>query len=909
MMYGTFFVSMVSLILLLLGNNFILQKNKELLFTPILSFRLKDFSNTFKLVRNRYFSCILLFLRFMSCIKHSKAQENSLDYGYSLSVGGSDNDYCDSIATFDDGSSVITGYYRSETIIFGKHTLSNTGRFDIFVAKIDNIGNWIWAKSADGTGNDISKSITSNNDGSSVITGYYRSDSLKFGNIDTLRNTMPSDEYDDPDDLEDDIFVAKIDKNGQWLWATSVGGVDEDQSNSIASFNDGSCIITGTSGPKSMFGNIILSDTRTAFIAKIANNGTWLWAKSIAGTNSDTGYTNSDTGYSIYTNSIATFNDYSSVVTGHYSKSYIQIQFGTIVLDNLNVTTNANVMDRRGQDYDIFIAKMDNNGTWLWAKSVGNIGVVYSSSISTFNDGASIITGYFECNSLTFGATTLQNFKINNNTKLKSDIFVAKIDNNGTWLWAKSVGGNNNDRGYSISTLSDDSSILTGYYKSTDITFGNLPSIKTIKSKEWGNSDMFIAKIDKHGTWLWVKHAGGNNSESGSSIATFGEESCIVVGYFGSSALTFGSIKLQKATDECIINYDDDDADDGHEDEDDDAADANDGPEYDVYGPEYDGDDDADDGLTDDDQVVNAKSCGGNDFFVTSVALIEPSSVTDESVKVKVEQRFEATNPADFAQFMSESESAELDISSLSQTEPNKITISESFSIILIEIVTDALGIATTNMKITDASLIFVPTVRRRKLLIIKNNDKNHRSLETEGEGTWELKIDYEVILYASDSDSTSEALQIIQNEASGDALETKIKEKADADPNITIDMSNINSKEAVITVNSGSSSSTDDSYSTTFIVILSVSISVVIIVIISIGTYHVIISDETLPGHEPRLAQVVPMDSIGRVGSLVELLKEIEVNQSRPYGNQLVKSVRSGGLADVMRHEKHGEC
>ena len=214
-----------------------------------------------------------------------------------------------------------------------------------------------------------------------------------------------------------------------------------------------------------------------------------------------------------------------------------------------------------------------------------------------------------------------------------------------------------------------------------------------------------------------------------------------------------------------------------------------------------------------------------------------------------------------------------------------------------------------TNMKITDASLIFVPTVRRRKLLIIKNNDKYHRSLETEGEGTWELKIDYEVILNASDSDSTSEALQIIQNEASGDALETKIEEKADADPNITIDMSNINSKEAVITVNSGSSSSTDDSYSTTFIVILSVSISVVIIVIISVGTYHVIISDETLPGHEPRLAQVVPMDSIGRVGSLVELLKEIEVNQSRPYGNQLVKSVRSGGLADVMRHEKHGEC
>ena len=110
--------------------------------------------------------------------------------------------------------------------------------------------------------------------------------------------------------------------------------------------------------------------------------------------------------------------------------------------------------------------------------------------------------------------------------------------------------------------------------------------------------------------------------------------------------------------------------------------------------------------------------------------------------------------------------------------------------------------------------------------------------------------------------------------------------------------MSNIESQDAVITVNPVESSSTDDSYSTTFIVILSVSISVVSIILI--GTYHVITPDKTLSGHNPRLTQVVPMYSIGRVGSLVELLKEIEVSQSRPYGNQLVNSVRSGGSSET---------
>ena len=77
------------------------------------------------------------------------------------------------------------------------------------------------------------------------------------------------------------------------------------------------------------------------------------------------------------------------------------------------------------------------------------------------------------------------------------DIFIAKISSNGTWIWAEGVGGSSDDIGYSVASFDDGSSVITGYYDSSSLSFGShLPSLQNNGN---GNADIFIAKISSNG--------------------------------------------------------------------------------------------------------------------------------------------------------------------------------------------------------------------------------------------------------------------------------------------------------------------------------------------------------------------------------------------------------------------------
>jgi hypothetical protein len=73
-----------------------------------------------------------------------------------------------------DGSAIVTGYFRG-TVAFGTSSLtSNTGRDDIFVAKIAASGAWGWATSAGGTtSSDEGNAVSAMPDGSTIVAGYF----------------------------------------------------------------------------------------------------------------------------------------------------------------------------------------------------------------------------------------------------------------------------------------------------------------------------------------------------------------------------------------------------------------------------------------------------------------------------------------------------------------------------------------------------------------------------------------------------------------------------------------------------------------------------------------------------------------------------------------------------------------
>jgi hypothetical protein len=196
------------------------------------------------------------------------------------------------------------------------------------------------------------------------------------------------------------------------------------------------------------------------------------------------------------------------------------------------ITFGATTLNNFGQS-DIFVTKYTSDGTLIWTKSAGGNGMDICKSVSTDPSGNVYITGSFS-STFTIGSTTLTSAG-------SSDAFLVKYDPNGTFLWAKSAGGTFTDYGQSISTDSSGNLYVTGNFESPTITFGS-----TTLSNE-GREDIFIVKYSPDGAVLWAKAAAGNEYDKANGISTDVNGSVYVVGRFNSTTITFGTTNLINA--------------------------------------------------------------------------------------------------------------------------------------------------------------------------------------------------------------------------------------------------------------------------------------------------------------------------------------------------------------------------
>lgn len=185
---------------------------------------------------------------------------------------------------------------------------------------------WEWAKGGGSYSIDYGYDVAIDKNGNSYITGKFHGRAL-FGNITLISNgTIESW----------DIFVAKLDTNGEWQWAVSAGGPKTDQGNGIAVDDEGNVYITGVFYDVALFGDTILASLGylDVFVAKLDTNGDWQWAISAGGADWDEGYDISiDSNGYIYT-------------TGYFDAS---ATFGTTTLYSEGY-------------YDVFIAKLSHAG-------------------------------------------------------------------------------------------------------------------------------------------------------------------------------------------------------------------------------------------------------------------------------------------------------------------------------------------------------------------------------------------------------------------------------------------------------------------------------------------------------------------------------------------------------------------
>jgi hypothetical protein len=408
--------------------------------------------------------------------------------------------------------------------------------------------NFSFVKSIGGTGNEYGYATTVDASGNIFTAGMFS------GTVDfdpgPGTTSLTSVEYGDG-------CIIKMDASGNFLWVYQIGGLGNENINSITTDANGDVYVTGQTGANILiyklsasgallwsmvFGstggsdegrgievddignvfvvgdfmgtvdfdqgagvaNLISAGSSDVFIAKYDASGNYIWAKRIGGTDQDFGKSIAlDANFNVYT-------------TGYWSWA-ADFDPGVGVY---NMTTG-------GSDSDSFISKLDASGNFVYAKQFAGPTQTYGYSIDVDPSGNVYSTGYF-------GGTV--DFDpgagiYNLSTTLGGDIYVSKLDVSGNFLWAKAIIGNttSNEIGYDIVVDNSQNVYFTGVFTGT-ADFDPSAGVYNLTTTAYSNA--YVCKLDGNGNFSWAINWGDASSDDAKSIAIDNNQNLYITGFY-----------------------------------------------------------------------------------------------------------------------------------------------------------------------------------------------------------------------------------------------------------------------------------------------------------------------------------------------------------------------------------------
>ncbi len=350
-----------------------------------------------------------------------------------------------------------------------------------------------WAKTYGGSAEDFIHSMRATTDGGYIIAG--RTWSFGAGGLNG--------------------WILKLDQNGYVSWQKTYGGDYTDAIVCLKQTMDGGYIVTGDTKSEG-------TGNQHFWVLKLDSIGNIFWQKTYGGTFKESawqGQQTTDRGYIVagWTESFGAGDkdvlvlklDENGNVLWQKTWGGSSIEY---VADISQTEDNGYIVVVRTHsfgagDSDACLLKLDENGNVLWQKTYGGIDFdVFNSSQQT-SDGGYIVAGH----TVSFGAGN-------------EDVWVLKLDENGSVLWQKTYGGPNEDRAYEVRMTSDGGYIVTGY----TVSFGA------------GNEDIWVLKLGEDGSVLWQKTYGGPGFETPANHP--GIEQTSDGGYIvGGNTMSFGA--------------------------------------------------------------------------------------------------------------------------------------------------------------------------------------------------------------------------------------------------------------------------------------------------------------------------------------------------------------------------------
>lgn len=246
--------------------------------------------------------------------------------------------------------------------------ITSNGSADCFVQKLDSNGDFKWAKSFGGTGYDFLQSLVVDNNNNVLSTGAFK-DTVDFDPSTGVVNHISNG--------GNDIFLQKLDSNGDLVWAKTTGGSGSDVGTTLT-IGGVSNIYLGGKFSDTVdfdFGSAVINKTSNGsadyFIQKLDVNCNLIWVKCIGGVGNDE------------VNSLVCDFDENIYVLGSFNDT---VDFDPSMSDTVITTNGLN---------DVSIQKIDSIGNLWWVKTYGGVGYDNGRSVVIDQNGSAYLTGTF----------------------------------------------------------------------------------------------------------------------------------------------------------------------------------------------------------------------------------------------------------------------------------------------------------------------------------------------------------------------------------------------------------------------------------------------------------------------------------------------------------------------------------
>jgi hypothetical protein len=393
---------------------------------------------------------------------------------------------------------------------------------------------WTWAKSGTGNSNlsDRGKSVATDVNGNVYSAGIFESPTIVFGT-----HTITSSNVATQSGPTDDGFLVKYDASGNVLWVISVSGPGIEEAYAVDTDSTGNVYLGGLSSSTLLtIGTMTVAKSdplNNFFIAKIDPSGNTLWIRN--------GISDSNNGV----RGVAADKNGNVVIAGY-------AQGSSLTIGSQTITNQAGSI--------VFTAKYDTNGNALWAQQSHSYDSYFGFAESVDIDpalGDIYVTGHYDNITLTFGTFTLTNTRMTQSSTTpygnEKDAFILKYLANGTLVWAKTLGGTEDEQGMSVSVWPSKD---PNYYNADVYVGGHFGSAtlvadtKTLtnSSTYLGQKDMFVLKLDPNtGNTIWATRMGGGGIDLLTEVAAVRNVGVVLHGTFASSVVSSGTFVINTA--------------------------------------------------------------------------------------------------------------------------------------------------------------------------------------------------------------------------------------------------------------------------------------------------------------------------------------------------------------------------